>query len=309
VAAREDPEPVPLSVSPLWSLLRASYESGDTEAWDDGSIPTYITSNAALAHRYSRVLLGWIRDLEAAGKLVPSEPLRILELGCGTGRFTFQMLQALEELETSPALRLLDWSYVATDLSEKRLSRLQRVAPLQRFISDRRLKTAFYDALADNPALQNSNSGPLVVIANYVFDSLPADCFRVHGGQLFETRIRSHQEDTDQGLKGVSWQFSHHRIALPHYGDRDLDRILERCKARGLPKTILIPIGTVRALRNLQALTLGVRSRHLMVWIEGKSVWFFLPGFADELIDGKAMEGLESFCEVIGSDEVVEVSS
>ena len=46
-----------------------------------------------------------------------------------------------------------------------------------------------------------------------------------------------------------------------------------------------------------------------MGWIEGKSVWLFLPGFADELIDGKAMEGLESFCEVIGSDEVVEVSS
>jgi hypothetical protein len=45
-----------------------------------------------------------------------------------------------------------------------------------------------------------------------------------------------------------------------------------------------------------------------MGWIEGKSAWFFLPGFADELIDGKSMDGLESFCEVIVSDEVVEVS-
>jgi hypothetical protein len=45
-----------------------------------------------------------------------------------------------------------------------------------------------------------------------------------------------------------------------------------------------------------------------MGWVEGKSVWFVLPGFADELIDGKSMEGLESFCEVIGRDEVVEVS-
>jgi hypothetical protein len=45
-----------------------------------------------------------------------------------------------------------------------------------------------------------------------------------------------------------------------------------------------------------------------MGWIEGKSVWFYLPVFADEIIDGKSMEGLESFCEVIGNDEVVEVS-
>jgi len=41
--------------------------------------------------------------------------------------------------------------------------------------------------------------------------------------------------------------------------------------------------------------------------IESKSVGFFLPAFADEFISREAMERLESFGEVVGSDEVAEV--
>ncbi len=46
-----------------------------------------------------------------------------------------------------------------------------------------------------------------------------------------------------------------------------------------------------------------------MGWIEGKSVWLFLPAFTDEFVGGNALEGLEPFSEVVGSDEVAEVSS
>jgi hypothetical protein len=46
-----------------------------------------------------------------------------------------------------------------------------------------------------------------------------------------------------------------------------------------------------------------------MGWIEGKSVWFVLPAFADEFVSGEACEGLEPFGEVVGGDEVAEVYS
>ena len=46
-----------------------------------------------------------------------------------------------------------------------------------------------------------------------------------------------------------------------------------------------------------------------MGWVESKSVRLILPAFADEFVNGKSAEGLESLGEVIGGDEVAEVSS
>ena len=43
--------------------------------------------------------------------------------------------------------------------------------------------------------------------------------------------------------------------------------------------------------------------------IESKSSWFFLPASADEFVGGKAAESLESFGEVVGSDEVAEMNA
>jgi hypothetical protein len=43
--------------------------------------------------------------------------------------------------------------------------------------------------------------------------------------------------------------------------------------------------------------------------IESKSIWFFLPAFADEFVGRKAAESLESFGEVVGSDEVAEMNA
>src|ERR1700757_2744769 len=43
--------------------------------------------------------------------------------------------------------------------------------------------------------------------------------------------------------------------------------------------------------------------------IESKSIRFFLPASADEFVGGKAAESLESFGEVVGSDEVAEMNA
>jgi len=44
-----------------------------------------------------------------------------------------------------------------------------------------------------------------------------------------------------------------------------------------------------------------------MGWIEGKSVGFILPVFADELVGREACERLQSLGEVVGGDEIAEV--
>jgi hypothetical protein len=41
--------------------------------------------------------------------------------------------------------------------------------------------------------------------------------------------------------------------------------------------------------------------------IESKSIGFFLPAFADEFVCREAAESLQTFGEVVSSDEVAEV--
>ena len=66
--------------------------------------------------------------------------------------------------------------------------------------------------------------------------------------------------------------------------------------------------GTTLPLIPLSEFPEPAQSRHLMGWVENKSIWFFLPAFTDELEGGESTESLESFSEIVSSDEIVEVS-
>ena len=57
-----------------------------------------------------------------------------------------------------------------------------------------------------------------------------------------------------------------------------------------------------------RTLSLGVQSRHLVVRIEGEPFWLVCPGFADELVRGEATQAPEAAGEVVGGDEVIEMS-
>lgn len=67
-----------------------------------GIVPHFITCNAFIGRSYAHVLNGFLRDC-MAGKngmmLDPTEPLYIIELGTGSGKFSFFMLKALLEMK------------------------------------------------------------------------------------------------------------------------------------------------------------------------------------------------------------------
>ncbi len=86
----------PLSRSLLWTMQRRYFEDQGVEAWSTNIVPSYITSNPFIARRYAQVVLGYLRDIWAA--LDPSQPLYIVELGAGGGRFAFYFLRCFQEL-------------------------------------------------------------------------------------------------------------------------------------------------------------------------------------------------------------------
>jgi tetratricopeptide (TPR) repeat protein len=80
------------------------------------------------------------------------------------------------------------------------------------------------------------------VIANYVFDSVPADAFAVTGGALEECLV-----DAD-------FMFSRRPATSGHYGDPDLDALLEHYRTALDDTVFTIPTTALATLRNLKAL-------------------------------------------------------
>src|SRR5579862_7065863 len=85
-----------LSESMLWLLQRGMYNDRGIRAWFHGNVPQTITTSPYIARAYAHVVLGYLRDMRA--ELDPAEPVSIVELGAGSGRFGYRFVNALQSL-------------------------------------------------------------------------------------------------------------------------------------------------------------------------------------------------------------------
>src|SRR5262245_30012517 len=170
-----------LSESVIWTLQREFYAAEGPEAWTRREIPTWITSNAFFARAFAAIVHGFLRDLAAEGEAPAGAPLNIVELAAGSGQFAFLVLRRLAELRQAlPALRPLRLRYVLTDFTDSNLRAWQAHERFRPFLEDGSLDFATFDLERDTRlALLRSGetlsaeggAGPLVVLANYAFDS------------------------------------------------------------------------------------------------------------------------------------------
>lgn len=187
-----------LSHSALWTLQRAYFNQVGVNAWRSGRVPHYITSNPFIAAAYARVVTAFLRDLAAATSCSANEPLTIVELGAGSGRFAFHFLQKLLAEPRPALLRGVPFRYVMTDVSPANLAFWREHPQLQPYFDAGVLDLSLFDAEQDE-SLHLQISGetlelggarrPLVVIANYVFDGLRHDAWLVKEGVLHEGRV------------------------------------------------------------------------------------------------------------------------
>ena len=54
-----------LSQSLLWKLQRKFFDQQGIEAWRQGTVPHYVTSNPFIANAYAKVIFAFIRDVQA----------------------------------------------------------------------------------------------------------------------------------------------------------------------------------------------------------------------------------------------------
>jgi len=166
-----------LSQSPLWRWSAQFYERAAVEAWSKGTVPWRLTNSVRVAEAYGRMISAWRTDLIAAGVKARDAPVEVLELGGGAGRLAFHLVRWLESAKVPFQLTWTDAAasnvaaFAARPFVQARAGAVEAVK---------------LDVLQDTvgPPL-----APDVVIASYLFDTLPHDAWAMRGGRLVAQHV------------------------------------------------------------------------------------------------------------------------
>lgn len=249
---------VSLSQCDLWRLQESYYSSLGVQAWNERT-PYYVTNSTVIAEAYADLLVAMLLDRPLEN---PDEPLTLLEVGTGTGRLAFYLARELErKLAYFPATRKVRFRLVLTDLAEANLEFWDQHERLQ----GDRFDFALFRA-GEDPALKLRRSGetierftnPLVVIANYFFDSLAQDEFRVKDGVLEECLVELVRKTPNQearDARDVEVVRSYQAIdPTTRYAERDLSELLQHYTRTVTKGSFTIPTASLAVLRGLRKL-------------------------------------------------------
>ncbi|GLD97493.1 hypothetical protein PINS_up006177 [Pythium insidiosum] len=291
----------PFSRSHLWKLMMSFYDRQGVESWAQGIVPHFITSNTFIAKRYCQVFRAFLRDGMRPGSacpLDPTQPLYIVELGTGSGKFSFYFLKALLDAEDALDFPLSQIKYIMTDFTEQNFNFWRTHPALAPFVARGLVDFAIFDATRDRSLrlhhaqhelrVDTPSHNPLCVIANYLFDTLHHDLFQVDAdGVLREGLVsvgskRSEEPDPldPEIIKRLANLYRYDPIdAAIYYGQDapDLNNILRwyhdyfgrrdvgesNGDSSANPATagasVLVPIGALSAMGRLSALAAGQR--------------------------------------------------
>jgi tetratricopeptide (TPR) repeat protein len=268
---------VPLSQSLLWRRQRDFYAQRGLKAWTEDLVPSYITNNPFIAEIYAQIVAGFVSDCMQHAQRVPispENPLRILELGAGTGKFSYLFLRKVTALLQSRKIAPQVVRYCMADCSESLLADWRANRYLAEFVAGGILEFQLYRA-EDSLSMPQGSSpagsampakGPLVVIANYVFDSLPQDAFIVADGQISEalvTTTRANQASSSSEVGAVpqlsSLQLAFKKVPVPpdRYADKSWNAALEHYRTCIPAATVLFPSAALDTVQQLSASTDG----------------------------------------------------
>jgi tetratricopeptide (TPR) repeat protein len=270
----------PLSQSMLWQhMQRQFFEREGIEAWSRGIVPHYVTSNPRIANAYAQLAFAYLRDCAAGaadgpdGAFPPldrSEPIYIIELGAGSGRFAYHFLKQFMGFFPESTLRDLQVRYVMTDFAAPLADYWRRHPSLKPFMDSGLLDLALFDAtqpgdldlmVSGSHLAAGSVKNPIIVIANYVFDSIPQDSFSIHEGRLYENLITLASPQPEPGpadlLAQLEVSYDSRLAAAEYYDDSDFNQILAAYQDRLGNTTLTFPVAGLGCIRYFNQLARG----------------------------------------------------
>src|ERR1044071_3064856 len=265
-------QPQRLSRSLLWQLQRTFFRRESIDAWRKGIVPHYVTSNPFIAAAYARIVTAFLRDWGRSAGAGPdaavdhTQPIYLVELGAGSGRFAYAFLRHFLELRRRFGSRDLGPRCVMTDLPDENVAFWRAHPRLQAWVERAVLDCARFDVENDREVrllvsgatlAEGTVRNPVIVLANYFFDGVPQDTFLVREGQLYENLVTlcSTQEEPDLGdpalLSRARLAYEHRPTSADYYGDPDWDRILNAYQQRLGATAIRFPVAALECCRQL----------------------------------------------------------
>jgi tetratricopeptide (TPR) repeat protein len=254
----------PLSQSMVWRLQRTFYGDQGIEAWTRSNVPQGITTSPNIAQAYARIVSGFLQDIE--DEIDPSQPVYIVELGAGSGRFAYRFLKALHVEQKV--------IYVMTDATPSVVDFWRDNPRLRSFVDAGLLDFAHFD-LVDLRPLQLLNSrtsiepgnvkNPAVMIGNYIFDTIPQDAYTLTSGQLFTNLVTIRASSPELDLTapdsrvriGITFRADAQPLDLAHESDPLVQQLLETYAERLDNTTLVIPRAAMACIRFFRDLAGG----------------------------------------------------
>lgn len=243
---------VPVVESKLWSLAQSFYSGCEAAAWAEGALPQGAAANACLADAYAGIVAAWLRDL--GPQPAERQPL-VLEIGAGRGSFAWLFMQRFLKRHWLPEDGEPAFTYLMADADEDLTQGWQREPRFGRL--RQRGLLDFGHLAADAPTtircadatltFASLRQRPVVVIANYLFETMPHDLYRVRKGQLERVLLALASDDaaTLSGAPGsfetITPTYTGQAIAKAETGHPLLDTIVDAYAAMGRDMAIPVP--------------------------------------------------------------------
>ncbi|MBN7574134.1 MULTISPECIES: tetratricopeptide repeat protein [Clostridium] len=260
----------PLSQSMLWKLQTEFFANQGPEAWIKGIVPQYITTNPYIANQYAKTVFGYLRDYVAREDVDKNTVIYIMELAAGVGRFTYTFLKRFLHMIENSSLKDIKFKYIVTDFAERNIEYWQNHSFLSPYFEAGILDCATFDISRDDEIkLRHSGEvlskgkmkNPLILFANYTFDSLPQDTFYVNNGEIYEgvITITSPDEKGDPNdksiLAGLDYYYTDKKIdGNSYYEDKNLNDVLMHYKNSLEDTAFYMPIIGLRCISRLRKL-------------------------------------------------------
>jgi tetratricopeptide (TPR) repeat protein len=256
------------SESVLWEMQREYFDKEGINAWVK-QVPFYVTSNPHIANAYANIAMDFMRDWLAKDPSSINESFYLLELGTGSGMFSFYVVKTLLQLKQELGLTDLKFCYVMSDFTQHNLEYWVKHEALIPFVEEGMLDFAIYN-LENDDDIKLHHSGqtisketiknPMIVCGNYIFDTVSHDAFTMKEGMLHESLVTlTTPEDNMSDGKPKNWDnvdIKHDaRLINPeaYYEDPDFKTVLQSYRGRLHNTNFLVPIAGLRAIKKLMA--------------------------------------------------------
>lgn len=257
------------SQSLIWRLQRDYFSKAGIDAWRSGEVPHYITSNPVMGKTYAELVLAFLRDLSLRRRR--EETVYLLELGAGHGRLCYHFFKHFEKYYEQSAIALPPFCYVLSDFTEANLAFWREHPRLQPYLGKGWLDFALFDVEKSSElSLQHAGitlrtqalSQPLIVMANYFFDSIPQELFRIenrkiaHGLLSLGTESDPSDLDTAALINALKLKYDYEEATPPIYADEPLlDELLATYREQLSGTHLLFPHIGIRCLERLRQLS------------------------------------------------------